>query len=284
MGRRSARQREPVSSPRRRRRTHDQGFERILRSTLLYGRKWAPLALMLLALTGALTAATAATPLASAAHAAAKPLKKGSKGVRVKKAQRWLGVHADGIFGKGTKRAVKRFQRAHGLTADGIVGPATWAALRARGPRRRREPHDQAREQPWRLQARSRPAAPAPPRHHGRRHLRPRHPARRQALPARPRADRRRDRRPRDLGRARPRRHHDRPQALAPRLAAPPRRHPGPRPAHHRRRQPDRGQAVQVRRRPRAVERLGLRLLGLGLLRPARRRAASASRSRAATS
>src|SRR4051794_1708603 len=83
-----------------------------------------------MALAGAMTITTAATPLAATASAAAKPLKKGSKGARVKKAQRWLGIDADGIYGRGTKHAVKRFQRAHGLTPDGIVGPATWAALR----------------------------------------------------------------------------------------------------------------------------------------------------------
>ena len=94
-----------------------------MRSTLL-------LALAALALAGAMTITTAATPIAATSQAAAKPLKKGSKGPRVKKAQHWLGIHADGIFGSGTKRAVKRFQRAHGLTADGVVGPATWAALR----------------------------------------------------------------------------------------------------------------------------------------------------------
>jgi len=94
-----------------------------LRSTLL-------LALVALALAGTLTITSAASPFAATAQAAAKPLKKGSKGPRVKTAQRWLGIRADGIFGSGTKRAVKRFQRAHGLTADGVVGPATWAALR----------------------------------------------------------------------------------------------------------------------------------------------------------
>jgi hypothetical protein len=72
--------------------------------------------------------------LGTASPAAAKPLKKGSKGPRVAFVQRALGLHADRIFGKQTKRAVKRFQRRHGLTADGIVGPATWSALkRARG-------------------------------------------------------------------------------------------------------------------------------------------------------
>jgi peptidoglycan hydrolase-like protein with peptidoglycan-binding domain len=99
-----------------------------LRSLLL-------LVLASVALAGVTTITTAATPLAATADAAAKPLKKGAKGARVKKAQRWLGVHADGIFGRGTKRAVKRFQRAHGLTADGVVGPATWAALRRSGHR-----------------------------------------------------------------------------------------------------------------------------------------------------
>ena len=42
----------------------------------------------------------------------------------------------------------------------------------------------------------------------------------------------------------------------------------------HRGRQPDRLLALQVRRRPRLVPRLGLRLLGIGLLRAARRRPA----------
>ena len=35
----------------------------------------------------------------------------------------------DGIFGKGTKRAVIAFQKAKGLGADGIVGPKTREAL-----------------------------------------------------------------------------------------------------------------------------------------------------------
>jgi peptidoglycan hydrolase-like protein with peptidoglycan-binding domain len=73
---------------------------------------------------------------AAGAQAAAKPLKQGSHGVRVERVQTWLGLPADGIFGRGTKRAVKRFQRSHGLTADGIVGPATYRALQRAAHRR----------------------------------------------------------------------------------------------------------------------------------------------------
>jgi cell wall-associated NlpC family hydrolase len=73
-----------------------------------------------------LLAATAIT-LPAAAGADAKPLKKGSHGTRVKVLQRDLGLSpADGIFGKGTYKAVRRFQRKHGLAVDGIVGTVTW--------------------------------------------------------------------------------------------------------------------------------------------------------------
>jgi phage gp16-like protein len=82
------------------------------------------------------------------AAAEAKPLKRGSHGPYVQRVQRIVGVTADGIFGKGTKRAVKRWQRRHGLTADGIVGPATWAAMkraaRASGHHRTRHHHRRA--------------------------------------------------------------------------------------------------------------------------------------------
>ena len=105
-------------------------------TTLLHGRKWAILALACaFACSGVLAAGAVVSP--APAQAAGKPLKKGSKGKWVRVLQRRLGVHADGIFGKGTKRAVKRFQRRHGLTADGIVGPATWAALKRAGHSRR---------------------------------------------------------------------------------------------------------------------------------------------------
>ena len=56
-------------------------------------------------------------------------IKFGSSGEYVKIAQRKLGVHVDGKFGKITESAVIDFQRVHGLAADGIVGPLTWTEL-----------------------------------------------------------------------------------------------------------------------------------------------------------
>jgi len=53
----------------------------------------------------------------------------GSKGELVKDVQEIVGVHADGIFGKGTAEAVKKWQSANGLDADGLVGKGTLAAM-----------------------------------------------------------------------------------------------------------------------------------------------------------
>jgi Putative peptidoglycan binding domain len=75
--------------------------------------------------------AVATTPVAGA-----KPLKRGSHGVRVKVLQRDLGVSpADGIFGKGTYKAVRKFQRNHHLAVDGIVGTVTWRLVHHRAHR-----------------------------------------------------------------------------------------------------------------------------------------------------
>src|SRR3954464_4654719 len=75
-------------------------------------------------------ALAALLPLPPVAPAAARVFKKGSTGDRVVVVQRALGLPADGLFGRATKKAVIRFQRRHGLTADGVVGPATWALIR----------------------------------------------------------------------------------------------------------------------------------------------------------
>ncbi|QKE72719.1 hypothetical protein HPK19_07805 [Arthrobacter citreus] len=56
-------------------------------------------------------------------------LKKGSRGVRVKKVQEKIGVKVDGIFGILTEKAVKEFQSKNGLVVDGIVGVKTWSKL-----------------------------------------------------------------------------------------------------------------------------------------------------------
>jgi hypothetical protein len=56
-------------------------------------------------------------------------LKIGSKGKEVKELQEFLEIGADGVFGKGTDKAVKAWQSSNGLTADGIVGPETWDAM-----------------------------------------------------------------------------------------------------------------------------------------------------------
>ena len=77
-------------------------------------------------------ALVSALALPSAA-AARRTLHPGDRNPAVRVLQRALGLHADGIFGPGTKRAVKRFQRRHHLHADGLVGSATWHALVRRG-------------------------------------------------------------------------------------------------------------------------------------------------------
>jgi len=56
-------------------------------------------------------------------------LKIGSRGNEVKELQEFLGIGADGIFGKGTASSVKDYQKINGLTVDGIVGPSTWDSM-----------------------------------------------------------------------------------------------------------------------------------------------------------
>src|SRR5829696_2800617 len=87
-----------------------------------------------LAMLAALCAALLLVPAGAAV--AARTVERGDRGAIVKKLQHLLHVHADGLFGKGTKRALKRFQRSHRLHADGIAGPATWRALKNGGGHR----------------------------------------------------------------------------------------------------------------------------------------------------
>jgi peptidoglycan hydrolase-like protein with peptidoglycan-binding domain len=58
-----------------------------------------------------------------------KLLRMGDRGAAVRALQKRLRISADGVFGRGTRRALKRFQRRRGLHADGIAGPATLRAL-----------------------------------------------------------------------------------------------------------------------------------------------------------
>ena len=58
-----------------------------------------------------------------------KILRMGDRGPHVRALQRRLRVKADGVFGRGTRRAVRRFQKRRGLRADGIAGAATLRAL-----------------------------------------------------------------------------------------------------------------------------------------------------------
>jgi peptidoglycan hydrolase-like protein with peptidoglycan-binding domain len=77
-----------------------------------------------------LLAALALALSAPAAASALPTLKRGDRGRAVVHLQHALHLQADGLFGRGTKRAVRRFQARHGLHADGVVGPATWRTLR----------------------------------------------------------------------------------------------------------------------------------------------------------
>jgi cell wall-associated NlpC family hydrolase len=86
----------------------------------------------------ALIAATLIVPTGQVARAqdtvatspvGAGDLKIGSRGPAVAATQRTLGIPADGVFGRQTRRAVRTFQSAHGLLVDGVIGPVTRGAL-----------------------------------------------------------------------------------------------------------------------------------------------------------
>jgi peptidoglycan hydrolase-like protein with peptidoglycan-binding domain len=71
-----------------------------------------------------------ATAAFTGTASAATVVEKGDRGREVKRLQRALGVHADGIFGPGTKKALRTFQARHHLHVDGVAGPATWSAVK----------------------------------------------------------------------------------------------------------------------------------------------------------
>jgi peptidoglycan hydrolase-like protein with peptidoglycan-binding domain len=57
-------------------------------------------------------------------------LKIGVKGEDVKIIQKFLGLNADGVFGKKTAEKVKEWQMMKNLTADGIVGSKTMLLMK----------------------------------------------------------------------------------------------------------------------------------------------------------
>jgi peptidoglycan hydrolase-like protein with peptidoglycan-binding domain len=67
-----------------------------------------------------------ARALSSYGHAVLRP---GAAGPAVRYLQQRLGVHADGVYGPRTQRAVLDFQRRHHLRADAVVGTRTWRTL-----------------------------------------------------------------------------------------------------------------------------------------------------------
>src|SRR4051812_47774006 len=83
------------------------------------------------------TAPVAQPHEADVAAATGATLRFGSRGEDVRGLQSglarlgFLSGPADGVFGRGTERALATFQRQKGLTPDGIAGPRTLAALDA---------------------------------------------------------------------------------------------------------------------------------------------------------
>lgn len=64
----------------------------------------------------------------------ARQIKKGSRGLKVKRVQEWLNLHGFGVdidssFGNVTARAVTRFQENEGLDGTGVVNKETFEAL-----------------------------------------------------------------------------------------------------------------------------------------------------------
>jgi peptidoglycan hydrolase-like protein with peptidoglycan-binding domain len=79
---------------------------------------------------GAVLAACALALAAPSGAFALPTLHHGDRGRSVVRLQHALHIGADGVFGRGTVRAVRRFQRRHDLHADGVVGGGTWRMIR----------------------------------------------------------------------------------------------------------------------------------------------------------
>jgi peptidoglycan DL-endopeptidase CwlO len=96
-------------------------------------RKVVPAAMAAAMIVGGGAGATAHAQSPTATATGVLNLHRGSRGPAVAAAQSALGIPADGIFGRQTRRAVRQFQAAHGLAVDGIIGPITSAALYGSG-------------------------------------------------------------------------------------------------------------------------------------------------------
>ena len=238
---------------------------------------------------------------AKASHLGDRTLRAGASGADVRELQQALGqagfkVKTDGKFGTGTLRAVKRFQRASRLQPSGTVGTKTVKALRRalRGSsananggfsddpeqdgahhslgdripvKKGMSGHDIRVLQDFLTRAGYKVGVDGEFGSTTEKAVKKFETAQSRAVDGVMDAG--------DIDALRTlagpwRRRPDRPRR--PRHRSRQRARPGQ--GDHRRGQPDRQQALQVRRRPRQVERLRLRLLGLGLLRPARRGAA----------
>jgi hypothetical protein len=110
------------------RRSRGRRFAAIRRLRWQRGRR-AGVGVLLASLTLAAGGAVAADRSGGAASGSGSGAAVRAAGSSVAALQRALGIPADGIFGRQTRRAVRRFQRAHGLTVDGIAGPQTLGAL-----------------------------------------------------------------------------------------------------------------------------------------------------------
>jgi hypothetical protein len=72
---------------------------------------------------------TVTTPTGIEIPAVKKTQKIGSRGDLVKIIQKFLGITADGVYGKGTASKVKQWQVQNGLKADGAFGSQSWTKI-----------------------------------------------------------------------------------------------------------------------------------------------------------